>query len=340
MTLQPTSLSSGHRQAAAGMTLIELLVAMALGLLITLAATAALLVARQGFTAVDAGSQLQDNGRFLRSIVQRLVAQAGYRDLRFISEMAQKSNAGALLAPDVFGLNNSSRASGNAWNQGTARTAGEVGYGSDILVLRYQSSSRTADAAVSDRTMIDCAGVAATAAPTAAGDKLLSIFHVGVGSDGEPALMCTRLGTGSTAYDTQPLLSGVENLQLLYGVDGIAPGNTAVPSASTADSVPERYLRADQLTVSGNDQATYANWRRVRSIRVGVVLRASPGSAIDQSSQTFYPLGISKGSAGGAKGSAFADNANDSGTVYTPVADGRLRQAITFTVHLRNSQGD
>jgi type IV pilus assembly protein PilW len=132
----------------------------------------------------------------------------------------------------------------------------------------------------------------------------------------------------------------VENFQVLYGVDGIAPGNTTVPIPSAADSIPERYLRADQLTVAGNDVATYANWQRVRSIRIGVVLRGPPGSAVDSSSQTFYPLGVSKGSASGAKGSGFANNTTDPGTVYTPTSDNRLRQVVTFTVHLRNFQGE
>ena len=152
--------------------------------------------------------------------------------------------------------------------------------------------------------------------------------------------MCSRSNTGDAPYDTQPLVQGVENFQVLYGVDGVAPGNTVVPIAAAPDSIPERYLRADQLTVAGNDIATYANWRRVRSIRIGVVLRGAPGSAVDRTSQTFNPLGVSKGSPSGTPGSAFADNTNDPGTVFAAAADGRLRQAMTFTVHLRNFQGE
>ncbi|KAB7535791.1 hypothetical protein ET532_027825, partial [Verminephrobacter sp. Larva24] len=85
------------------------------------------------------------------------------------------------------------------------------------------------------------------------------------------------------ALPWRPIISGVENFQVLYGVDGIGPANTAVPG--TTDRVVDRYLRADQLTVSGsqpasiNKAATYANWRRVRSIRIGVVLRC-PCSAV------------------------------------------------------------
>ena len=328
-----------------GMTLIELLVAMTLGLLIALAAAAALLVSRQGFTAVDASSQLRDNGRFLQSIVQRLGVQAGYKDLGFATNTAAQPNSPAGMGPEgirpyVFGLNNASRTSTNTWDQGTARTSTQLGYGSDILVLRYQTSTTNPAAAASDETIIDCAGIAPTTAPMGADDTIVSILHVGVGSDGEPALMCSRSNTGDAPYDTQPLVQGVENFQVLYGVDGVAPGNTVVPLATAPDSIPERYLRANQLTIAGNDVATYANWRRVRSIRIGVVLRGGAGSAVDRTSQTFYPLGVSKGSTSGTLGSAFANTTNDPGSIFTPAVDGRLRQTMTFTVHLRNSQGE
>ena len=327
-----------------GVTLVELMVAMALGLLIALAAAASLLISRQGFTAVDAASQLRDNGRYLQSLVQRLGVQAGYRDIRFATDTTAKANqayGASTPPPNVFGLNNASRTSTATWDAGTTRTSGQVGYGSDILVLRHQTSSSTPDAATSDSTMIDCAGVASTAVSTGLDDKLVSVLHVGVGSDGEPSLMCSRSDTGAAPYDVQPIISGVENFQVLYGVDGIGPGNTTVPIPSTsADSIPERYLRADQLTVAGNDAATYANWQRVRSIRIGVVLRGPRGSAVDNSSQTFYPLGISKGSTGGTAGSGFGNNSTDPGTIYTPTVDSRLRQVVTFTVHLRNFQGE
>ena len=343
MRKYPMTSAKNCKPSQGGMTLVELMVAMALGLLIALAAAGALLVSRQGFTAVDASSQLRDNGRFLQSIIQRLGVQAWYRDIRFVTDTTKKTNQAFGISsapPNIFGLNNASRTKNTTWDAGTTRTSGQVGYGSDILVLRYQTSSATADATASDKTMIDCAGVASDAIPAAADDKLRSILHVGVGDDGEPALMCSRSDTGDAPYDVQPLVSGVENFQVLYGVDGVAPGNTTVPIATAADSIPERYLRANQLTVAGNDAATYANWQRVRSIRIGVVLRGAPGSAADRSSQTFYPLGISTGSTSGTAGSGFSDSTNDPGTTYTPTPDGRLRQTMTFTVHLRNYQGE
>ena len=68
-----TPSSSAH-----GLTLVELLVAMTLGLLITLAAVAALLVGQQGFRSIDAASQVRDNTRFASDIMRRVILQAGY----------------------------------------------------------------------------------------------------------------------------------------------------------------------------------------------------------------------------------------------------------------------
>lgn len=113
--------------------------------------------------------------------------------------------------------------------------------------------------------------------------------------------------------------------------------NTAFNAAP--DSVPEKYLRADQMVVGGAaySQATYNNWRRVRSIRIGMVLRGPPNSQQDRVSQTFYPFGAGKNSTTGTAGSGLSST-NDVGTIFTPAVDGRLRQVVTFTIHLRNNQ--
>ena len=75
-----------------------------------------------------------------------------------------------------------------------------MGYGSDILILRYQASQlypNTDDpllATVSDKSMIDCAGNNVATVPdprnpgTAADSRIVSIFHVAL-NNGEPALM-------------------------------------------------------------------------------------------------------------------------------------------------------
>ena len=334
------------RSAQRGLTLVELMVAMVISLLIVLAATAALIVARQGFANVDAASQLRDNARFVEDIVQRLGVQAGYRDLFHAAydKTASTSGVDPTSVPNtfVYGFNNKARTGSDNWYEAsTDRTSGSLGYGSDVLVLRFQPATSNSNATQTDNAMIDCSGNAPGVSAKDRYDRVTSVLHVDVSNDGEPALMCTRWAvdptTGALTRDTGPLISGVEDFQVLYGVDGIAAGNSTIPAASTADSVPDRFLRADQITVS-DSLVSAANWRRVRSIRIGMVIRGAPNSAVDRSTQTFYPLGAAKGSSSGTIGSMFADATNDPGTVFTPTADGRLRQVITFTVHLRNNQ--
>lgn len=307
----------------AGLTLVELMVALVLGLLITAAAVAALLVARRGFTTVDAGAQLRENVRFAASVIQRITVQAGFTNVSygffpvpgqepplFGVDNAQVTPGASALAPPVFG-------SGNGIN------------GSDALVVRFFGANASGTT-TADGSMINCAGVAEVQdlveLPPDRPAPATSIFHIATSTSGEPTLACTYRDPSSRAWATVALVPGVESLQILYGVDGVTPG--AAPAAGSADGVPERYVRASQLQVGANVAATADNWRRVRSIRIGMVVRGAPNSAVDRAgtAQTLAVLGPGFTSAA------------DVGSSLVTTADGRLRQQLVFTVHLRNPQ--
>jgi len=319
------------------MTMVELLVALTISLLIALAAISALVATRQGFSTVDAASQLRDNARFASDLIQRLVVQSGFKDYFYAAKPPTAPEIAANIAPSISGFNNALSSSSDPLNSSTARTSGSLGYGSDVLILRYQEAETFPGSGVSDRSMIDCAGNSSVNIPMDRDDRVSSILHVAESpvNSGELALMCTY--RGPLAWQTQPIVQGVENFQVLYGSDAVTAGAAPTASAVT-DSVPERYLRADQMTVSGNTVATNNNWRRVRSVRIGMVLRGPPNSAQEAIAQTFYPFGLGMSSSTGSAGSAMSSS-NDAGTVFTAPADGRLRQVVTFTVHLRNDQG-
>jgi type IV pilus assembly protein PilW len=349
-------------QRQRGLTMVELLVALALSTVIALAAVAALVVSRRGFTSVDAASELRDNGRFAASMLQRITAQAGYLDWQFamVNRLPQDL---ADPPPSVMGFNNAkivssttpiddinptnAAAASNNNRSGNCNTAAAAGC-SDILVVRYQpqgipGAAPTGSPAVtpSDGTMIDCSGRPVIGAPTIRDEQGISILHVEE-HRGEPTLMCTagarRMFNNVLTYFWEqpiPVVSNVENFQVLYGTDGVSPG--LAPTAAT-DSVPDRYLRADQMTVPANPIATNQNWRRVRSVRIGLVLRGPVGSQQESDSSTIFPLGLGKESSTGTDGHAMS-SANDPGTRYSPPADNRLRQTLTFTVYLHNDLG-
>lgn len=78
-------------------------------------------------------------------------------------------------------------------------------------------------------------------------------YYIGVGADGEPALYRDRLDAGDP-FGRVELISGVENMQVLYGV-------VANP---TADLEANVYLPASQVT----------DWEEVVSVRIALLMRS------------------------------------------------------------------
>lgn len=322
--MRPPSPRVRSRTGQTGLTLVELMVALVIGLVVAAAAVAALLVARNGFTTVDSTAQLRENARFTSDLIQRLAVQAGFEDVagRGFSVVppnerppAIRGFDDAILAADTdpSGLTDGSRSSGCAGVTDTSCLNG-----SDALLVRFWGTSPGADPSVADGSMINCAGIGEPEGTELA----TSVFHIIRSAAGEPTLACTyRDGSGN--WKTMALVPGVEAMQVLYGVDNVSPG--AAPSGAT-DSVPDRYLRASQLEVSGDSAATLANWRRVRSLRIGLLFRGPVGAAQDRAATaaTYNVLGT-----------GFSVSADTKSQLTVP-ADGRMRQAMVFNVHLRN----
>ena len=339
--MQTRPLPTPYRQH--GLTLIELMVAMVIGLIMVLAATAALLLSRQGFNQVDAASQLRDNARFATSLIERLSVQTGYRDLLYAATSRPPSTLGMTTErPNIFGFDNRTRSAGHKSYEASSspRAANSLGYGSDILVLRFQAAATDLVGSTdADKAMIDCMGHTPDTVMNDRYERYSSIFHI-ADRNGEPTLMCTRWPQADDygTADTQPLITGVENFQVLYGIDTTGK-STTLPDGTTVDepdSVVDQYLPASQITDASNPALTLTRWQQVRSLRIGMILRSAPGTAIgDTSATTLYPFGNSTTSK-----AMFASNSVDPGSVFTPPNDGRLRQVVTFTVHLRNPQGD
>lgn len=323
------------------MTLIELLVAMTLGLIVTLIALSMLVLGRTGYSTVDSTTQLLDKERFAVDTISRLVMQAGYQDYaaeqlttRFISYKLGESPE-----PDLFAWNNTiykspavlvdmsqtpNMVDGNRPGLCTVNDT-SCKNGSDVLLVRFQGGGTTA---APDQTMVNCMGNPEPGPVTGdINERSANMVYVDRDASGEPSLKCAYYNFASGAWvNGQPLLEGVESMQLLFGTDDVtaatAPPLPPLPTAE--DMIVDRWLRADQLKVAGNPVGTKGNWRRVRAVRVGLVLRGPPGSAQERVSETFRPLG------------AQYTDAADTGAVLVTAADGRLRRVLNFTVHLRN----
>lgn len=132
------------------------------------------------------------------------------------------------------------------------------------------------------------------------------VFYVGEGQDKWPALFEATLSSGGTSLQTQQLVSGVENMQVLYGVD-----------KSNSDQIPDYFATADQVDTDGD-------WWRVVAVRVSLVVQ-SDNYAVDKASAattTIYMLG---------SGSGYSDN-----TSLTTPTDQRLRRVFVQTFSIRS----
>lgn len=340
------SLQSSRRHGRQyGLTLIELLVALGLGLLVVIIAATALLTGQQGYRAVDATTQLRDKERFAVDMISRVIIQAGFQDFG-ASPVAIRSTSSLLgidPEPDLYGWNNAAYVDPNdlLLSGNTTITSGSrpgsctvndtsCKNGSDMLAIRYQGVSSATSANISDNTLINCAGRGERGLTTGNLDeRAASIFYISRGANGEPSLSCAyySFSSAAPAWQAAPILEGVESFQILLGTDQVVP-NTVPSTTATQDTVADRWLRPDQLTVAGNASATRENWRRVRAVRVGLVLRGAVGSAQQSLASTLTPLGPMYSSS--------ATTGADSGANLAVAADGRLRLQSTFTVHLRN----
>ena len=204
-----------------GFTLIELAVALLIGLFL-IGGLLTLVQAMKRTSSVQSGmSQLQDSERLAMQLITDVVQTTGY-------------------FPDPVNNTASSEfAAAGSFVQGQALsgtgTASGTGAG-DTISVRYATSGGD--------NVIDCSGNTRTTATS-----LTNTFSV----DANNNLQCTlTVGTGTST--TFPLVSGVTNIAILYGVQtNSTSGNNSI----------DAYLTASQVT-AGN------YWPAVISVQVAL----------------------------------------------------------------------
>lgn len=312
----------GRHSRQRGTTLVELMVAAAIGLVVVLAATATFLGSRQLFAANAEAQAVEDSLRFAAFVVRGIVRQAGYSD--YAPDHAGSdgtvvigSSANLMASSDdpsdldIVGASDA-RVSFTGEGHGTHNSRGVNG--SDSLRVRFFGRSRVgSDDTEPDGTMIDCMGFA-QAGPSdgkpSLADRAWSFFHVAEAADKEPELYCKYRGDREGAFRSEPLARGIEVFKVVYAYDG------------NGDGVPERWLDAAQLeALAGSTAAINGEWRKVVGLRIGMVARSGRNDSWSRiQGELLYPLG-----------------AEFSGVSFKPPADGRLRRTATFTVMLRNA---
>lgn len=129
-------------------------------------------------------------------------------------------------------------------------------------------------------------------------------MYVAEGANGNPSLFVRRFERNGVALaDSEELVEGVDNMQLRFGYD----------TSPTADGMVDEYRSAAEITAGLTDPvALDDNWRRVLSVRVGLLLRSPDPAAVG--TRTYNLLGVT----------------------LTPADDGAMRQVYETTIALRN----
>lgn len=300
---------ASHRQT--GFTIIELMIAVAIGLVITIAVTNAYLSGLGTQQAQTNLSRAQESSRFASDLLVYSFRKAGYKNPaapgNAFCEGTKPVGAGVCDSPTttlrLVLLNDPATIDPTAAN--LVGTTVSISNNSDVIRVRYYGEGLTVTPFTSDGTITDCLG---NSVLTNALVEDTFFVAPDANNDNEPTLFCYT--TNATASGNVALVPGIESMQLLYGEDN---------ASDDCYGIVDRYVRG----------STVANVNNVRSVMLSIVTRTKEAGAIDRSAITFNHFGRSY---------APSDTAptGDSGSVFTSPTDGRIRQHFSTTISLRN----
>ena len=262
----------------AGIGVVELLVAITLGIGLTMSAAALFISCRATYLMHDDSMRLHDNARVAIDVIGRALSQASF------DHPADPMSDSAMT---IHGLDNRSLKSTSPVMQNPVAKAIN---GSDVLAVHFAGAGEGPEG---DGTVNNCAGfsVGRTAQGGAAEDRGWSIFYVATNHTGEPELYCKY--RGRHAWATVAIARGVESFQVLYGV------------ADDRNFLPTRFMNASQidqldsamsLTGSTTDESTaeknrQSNWKKITQVKIAVVMRGAAPLRVDLPVQSWALFG-------------------------------------------------
>lgn len=329
------SAAIGRFGRCGGMTLIELMVALAIGLFLMIGAITILLQGRTTFRVSETIARLQENARFALDVMEPDIRMAHYWGLTTranqIQGRARQDETASALGPHTCGTN---------WHldvelavEGTNGTyewacdpeEGDAVENADTLVIRRASQNPVAPAAgwlhlqsarVQDSTIFAGATVPSGYIPATSQTHRLVVngYYVSTGSslgDDVPSLHRKTLGTdgAAPAIVDEEILPGVEDMQIQFGVDTDEVGEVN-------RGVIDRYVNPDDPILDRSSPATYLEDAEILAVRIWLRIRAERPEV------------------------GYTDTATYSyaGRVAGPFNDGFRRVVVSKTIYLRNAR--
>jgi len=260
------------RSNQSGYSLVELMVAMVLGLLLVGGVVQVFQSGKASYRVQEGLGRLQENGRFADFYLSRVLRQAG-RPRIFGSVDG---------TPGPFFRTIDTR---EDFSEMPATRDGDDD-GSDVVTIMYRSTTNCLGNGTDyDNPMVDFNG------------DFYARDQFALNNDDPPSLVCRTLDADGNAEQTQPIIAGVDDFQILYGVD------------SDGDGQANFYQNATNILD--------VEWRTVVSLRFALLL---------SSERTVRKEGESDN-----RQYALLD-----APVRGPFDDGRIRQVFESTIELRN----
>jgi len=256
-----------------GMSIVELLVAMTVGLGVLLGAASLFIWANRAFAAQVETAAMDDAGRYALEALARAVRQSAASDWEHHGAGPDPGAPAALAGLDAHSV---PRTGAGIENAGL-----DAVNGSDVLAVRFPGSGAPPNG---DGTTLDCAGFSVHR-----NEEGWSIFYVARNAQGDAELRCKYRGASNWSADA--VVGAVDSFQVLYGLD------------ADNDGSPERYLNAtalaaldEALVLPGGSAAEReaelrrrTHWKQIASVRVALLLHG-PASPLETARDTVYDL--------------------------------------------------
>ncbi|WP_228535961.1 PilW family protein [Noviherbaspirillum malthae] len=294
-----------------GLTLIELMISLTLGLLIVIAATSAFLSSKNAYTAGDDATHIDDTGRFALEIIARSLRQAAYVDWdRNESPAVVKPG----MSPSIEGLDARSL---KASTTGMTSPQTQSVNGSDTLSVQFFGAA--------DGTMLNCAGF-----PVAGGQRGSSIFYVATDGTGEPQLYCKY--SGDDGWSSDAIARGIEAFHVLYGLDTDNDGiSNRLLNAAAINALDDAAVGAGESAVRN----AKTHWKKVVAVNVALLVRGSanadPGGNAASDVYDLFGKEYSEQHGAGDQGVRLSKEDLPAST------RNRLRKVFSTTIQLRNA---
>lgn len=198
-----------------GITLVELLVAMGLGVVLMAGVMQVFLGSSQTFSVVQAQTHMQENGRFAMEFIASSVRHAGYdTDISFNAQTNIELKAERWPAVDGFETNAVVAGTNNNPDIAGAKSS------SDTISVRYRGAANA--------PMRDCAG-------NDIAEDTMTVTSFFVTETGD--FRCQV--SGGAVDTTVTLVEGIDELHVAYGVNASTATPSQVGAYMSADDVPD-----------------------------------------------------------------------------------------------------